>query len=75
MVQSLEDDEPKAIQLALSSFYGHKWKKTMEEKMKSMKINKVWTSVDLPKGYEEIGNKWVLKLKSINYEEMFYPSF
>lgn len=71
MVQSLEDGEPKAIQLALSSFYGHKWKKTMEEKMKSMKINKVCTSVDLPKGYEEIGNKWVLKLKRKVYSSLY----
>lgn len=35
----------------------------MEEEMKSMKVNKVWTLVDLSQGLKAIGNKWVLNSK------------
>ena len=63
MVQFPEADEPKTINKALSSPAIDKWKNAMEEEMKSMKVNNVWTLVDLPKGRKAIDNKWVLKLK------------
>lgn len=63
MVQSPEDDEPKIIQQVLSSFISDKWKKPMEEEIRSIKFNKVWTLVDLPQGCMTIDNKWILKLK------------
>ena len=31
--------------------------------MESLKVNQVWTLVDLPPGHKAIGNKWILKLK------------
>ena len=63
MVQFPGEDEPKTIKEALSSPASDKWKNAMEEEMESMKVNNVWTLVDLPKGRKAIGNKWVLKLK------------
>ena len=37
--------------------------KAMEEEIESMRSNQFWTLVDLPKGRNAIGNKWVLKIK------------
>lgn len=47
MVQFPDDDESKTIQEALSSRDSDKWKNAIEEEMKSMKVNKIWTLVDL----------------------------
>lgn len=57
MIQSLEDDKPKTIQEVLSSLASDKWKKVMVEEMESMKVNKVWTLVDLSKRRKAIDNK------------------
>ena len=35
----------------------------MEEEIESMKVNQVWSLVDLPAGRKAIGNKWILKIK------------
>ena len=40
-----------------------KWKVALEDEMESLKVNQVWTLVDLPSGRKAIGNKWILKLK------------
>ncbi|KAH9769125.1 hypothetical protein KPL71_011879 [Citrus sinensis] len=37
--------------------------KSMEEEMKSMKVNQVWDLVYLPPNRKAIGNKWVLRIK------------
>lgn len=47
MVQFLDNDEPKTIQEALSSPDSDKWKNAIEKEMKSIKVNKIWTLVDL----------------------------
>lgn len=57
MIQSLEDDKPKTIQEVLSSLASDKWKQVMVEEMESMKVNKVWTLVDLSKRCKAIDNK------------------
>lgn len=57
LVQSPKDDEPKTIQKALSNPTSDKRKKTMEKAMQSMKVNKVWTLVNLSQGRNAIGNK------------------
>ena len=36
----------------------------MNDKIESMRTNQVWDLVDLPSGQKDIGNKWVLKIKS-----------
>ena len=36
----------------------------MEQELKSLKENKVWELVELPKDRKIIGSKWVYKLKS-----------
>ena len=35
----------------------------MKEEIESMKVNQVWSLVDLPLGRKAIGNKWILKIK------------
>ena len=40
-----------------------KWLEAMKFKMKSMKINNVWTLVDPPKGVKFISCKWIFKRK------------
>ena len=35
----------------------------MEEEIESMKVNQVWSLVDLSLDRKEIGNKWILKIK------------
>ena len=34
----------------------------MKEELESMKSNKIWDLVDLPKERKTIGNKWILKV-------------
>ena len=41
----------------------NKWLEAMKSEMKPMKINDVWTLVDLPKGIKFIGCKWIFKRK------------
>ena len=38
--------------------------KAMETEMQSLKANKVWDLVELPKGRKAIGSKWVYKVKT-----------
>ena len=40
-----------------------KWKVALEEEIESMKVNQVWSLVDLQPGRKAIGNKWILKIK------------
>ena len=41
-----------------------KWIDAMDEEMNAIEKNKTWESVDIPKGKEFIGVKWVYKTKS-----------
>ena len=65
-VNSVEDSsekDPTSAQEAISSSEGEKWKKAMNEEMKSMESNDAWELVDRPKGKKTIGCKWVYKRK------------
>ena len=39
MIASQDNDEPKTVQEALSSFVSDEWMKAMNDKMKSMRTN------------------------------------
>ncbi|KAE8221726.1 hypothetical protein CF326_g8509 [Tilletia indica] len=41
----------------------HNWQKAMGEEVSSLKEMGTWTLVDLPKGREMVGSRWVFKLK------------
>ena len=57
-------NEPACIDDVLQSPKKDKWINAMEQEMKSLKENKVWELVELPKDQKIIGSKWVYKLKS-----------
>ena len=46
---------------AMQRFDSDKWLGAMKSKIKSMKINDVWTLVDLPKRIRPIECKWIFK--------------
>ena len=56
--------EPKSIEEEINSPEKSKWEKAMETEMQSLKANKVWDLVELPKGRKAIGSKWVYKVKT-----------
>ena len=57
MVSPTELDEPNSVIEALSSPKRNEWLKAMKEELESMKTNKVWDLVELPKERKTIGNK------------------
>ena len=57
------DFEPKTLKQAMSCVDADKWKKAMEDEIKSINQNKTWDLVKLPKNKRAIGCKWVYKLK------------
>ena len=63
MIASQDDDEPKTVQDALSSFVSDEWMKAMNDEMESTRTNQVWDLEDLLSRRKAIGNKWVLKIK------------
>ena len=63
IVTPQDDDEPETIKEALECPTKEKWKVALEEEIESMKVNQVWSLVDLPPGQKAIGNKWIPKIK------------
>jgi hypothetical protein len=53
-------DEPATAEEALKT---EEWRAAMMEQLGSIKENKTWSFVDLPRGQKVIGLKWVFKLK------------
>jgi transposase InsO family protein len=53
-------DEPATAEEALKT---EEWRAVMMEELGSIKENKIWSFVDLPRGQKAIGLKWVFKLK------------
>jgi hypothetical protein len=53
-------DEPATAEEALKI---KAWHAAMMEELSSIKENKTWSLVDLPRGHKAIGLKWVFKLK------------
>lgn len=56
--------EPQTVEEALTSKDKERWKGAMEEELKAMKKNNVWTLTNLPEGRKSIPNKWVFKYKT-----------
>ena len=63
IVTPQDDDEHETIKEALECPIKEKWKVALEEEIESMKVNQVWSLVDLSPGRKAIGNKWILKIK------------
>jgi Reverse transcriptase (RNA-dependent DNA polymerase) len=55
--------EPKTYKQAISCPDKDKWILAMEEELRSIIDNQTWSPVDLPKGRDAIGCRWVLKIK------------
>ncbi|GBP07332.1 Retrovirus-related Pol polyprotein from transposon TNT 1-94 [Eumeta japonica] len=47
------------------------WIKAMEEELKALKANNVWSLVELPKGAKVVGCKWVYKVKKLDQRSNF----
>jgi hypothetical protein len=50
MIALHDDNEPRTVQEALSSFVKDEWIKAMNDEIESMKTNQVWDLVNLPPG-------------------------
>lgn len=57
-------NEPKTYTEAMTSPQKDQWVKAMESEVKSLKENKTWMLVDLPKDRKPISCKWVYKIKT-----------
>ncbi|KAL0449423.1 UNVERIFIED_CONTAM: hypothetical protein Slati_1498700 [Sesamum latifolium] len=57
------DNDPKTYEEVISDIDSGKWLEAMRSEMDSMSSNKVWTSVDTPKGFKPVECKWVYKRK------------
>lgn len=56
-------EEPQTIREALRSDDAEAWRRAIEEELQSLKTNKTWDLVELPKGRQTVTNKWVFRLK------------
>nr|GEU32013.1 hypothetical protein [Tanacetum cinerariifolium] len=56
-------DHPKKPKKISDALQDPSWVEAMQEELLQIKIQKVWTLVDCPKGVRPIGTKWVLKNK------------
>ena len=54
---------------AMDSSYARSWMQAMMEEMDSLRKNKTWQLVDLPRGSRPIGSKWVFTRKEKNSEQ------
>jgi hypothetical protein len=57
------DGDPTSFKEVMRSAYSSKWFDAMEDKMRSMSINKVWDLEKISKGAKTVGCKWVYKTK------------
>jgi hypothetical protein len=58
-----EENDPKTYKQALRSSNCDRWKEAMLEEFSSLVLHQTWTLVDLPKGRNLVGCKWVFKTK------------
>lgn len=58
-----ENQEPRSYRDAIQSDEARNWKDAMAEEMFSLKRNKVWELVNLPKGKTTVQNRWTYKVK------------
>ena len=57
------DKEPKIFRKAMKSKNAEKWSNAAEEKISSMKVNRVYDLVELPDGFKTVGCKWIFSIK------------
>lgn len=55
--------EPKSYRQALEGPHAKEWQEAMDEEYQSLLSNSTWTLIDLPPDRNEIGCKWVYKVK------------
>ena len=55
--------EPRTYKQALTCSKASEWIEAMKEELKSIEDNGTWCLVDLPRGREAVGSRWVYKLK------------
>ena len=60
---TVDVDEPRTVQEAITSSYSSEWCEAMEDEYRSLLKNKTWELVERPEGVNIVGNKWVYKLK------------
>ena len=58
-----DNKDPRNFEEAISSSESIHWKNAMDDELDSIKKNKVWELVELPKGRKPIGYKWIFKKK------------
>ena len=58
-----EVSDPVTFNQAINSDQSQNWEAAMVAELESMKVNDVWTLVQLPKSHKAIGCKWVFKTK------------
>ena len=61
--------DPETFEEAMDSSYARSWMQAMMEEMDSLRKNKTWQLVDLPRGSRPIGSKWVFTRKEGNSEQ------
>ena len=54
---------PTTFRSAMESSDAVKWKEACDSEMESLRKNKTWDLVSLPKGRKAIGNRWVFRVK------------
>ena len=57
------NNDPESFAQAMDFKESELWYNAMKDEMNSMKSNKVWNLIELPKGVKPIGCKWVFKTK------------
>lgn len=57
-------NEPNSYKEAMTSSHKDQWVKAMDSEVKSLKENKTWILVDLPKDRKPISCKWIYKIKT-----------
>lgn len=55
--------EPKSFNDAMRSPLKHRWMKAMQEELSSIESNGTWEALELPRGKNAVGSKWVYKIK------------
>lgn len=61
--KEIDCNEPRSYEEAMRSKDSEKWNARMDDEMESLRKNRTWDLVDLPKGKKTIGCKWIYKYK------------
>ena len=56
-------EEPSFYEEAINSSNCDNWKEAMEQEMKSLRDNRTWDLVELPRDGKTVGSKWIYKVK------------